>query len=223
MEIFKIIKVHPEDSVAVAVQNLQAGEEVTIDTQKITLKTDIDSGHKFAIKPIAKDEPVIKYGAPIGAAKLDIEVGSHVHANNIRTLLSESAEYHYDKDLAQQVMQKAEKKKQEWQNKVPTIKAYKRSNGKIGIRNELWIVPTVGCVNMISNALVAWANENLKKTPSYDGIHVWAHPYGCSQLGDDHEATRTILADLVHHPNAGGVLVLSLGCETTPPIRSRNW
>ncbi len=217
MQTYKAIKVHPDDSVAVAVQNLVEGEVVVVDNQEISLKMDIPSGHKFAIKPIAQEEPVIKYGSPIGAAKQAIDIGSHVHASNIRTLLSEHAEYRYDTTLALQFMHKAEQKKRVWQDKVPTIKAFKRSNGKIGIRNELWIVPTVGCVNMISNALVAWANETLPKTDFYDGIHVWAHPYGCSQLGDDHEATRTILADLVHHPNAGGVLVLSLGCENNTP------
>lgn len=217
MEPFRFIKVHPEDSVAVALADLKTGEVFEIGGQKIPLAMDIASGHKFSLKPIAKDAPIIKYGAPIGAATCDIEIGSHVHASNIRTMLSEHAEYRYDKTLAEQFMRKAEQKKQEWQDKVPTIKAYRRSNGKIGIRNELWIVPTVGCVNMISNALVAWANEHLPKNSSYDGIHVWAHPYGCSQLGDDHEATRTILADLVHHPNAGGVLVLSLGCENNTP------
>ncbi len=217
MQPYAFVKVHPEDSVAVAVQNLAASTVVEVDGISVTLLSDIPFGHKFAIKPIANGEPIIKYGAPIGSAQADIAVGEHVHASNIRTLLSEKAEYHYDQNLAGLFQAKAKERQKKWEGKVPTIKAYRRANGAVGIRNELWIVPTVGCVNKIAENLVAWANANLAKSDFYDGIHVWAHPYGCSQLGDDHEATRTILSDLVHHPNAGAVLVLSLGCENNTP------
>ena len=217
MQTYSFVKVHPEDSVAVAVQNLAASTVVELDGNSITLASDIPFGHKFAIKPIAKGQPIIKYGAPIGSAVSDIAIGEHVHASNIRTLLSEKAEYHYDRSLSELFQEKAKERQKKWEGKVPTIKAFRRENGKVGIRNELWIVPTVGCVNKIAENLVAWANTNLAKTEFFDGIHVWAHPYGCSQLGDDHEATRTILSDLVHHPNAGAVLVLSLGCENNTP------
>ena len=102
------------------------------------------------------------------------------------------------------------KKREYTDEKVPRINAYERKNGKIGIRNALWIVPTVGCVNQISKKLEQWGNENLDLE---DGVHAWIHPFGCSQMGGDHENTRVILADLVNHPNAGGVLVIGLGCE----------
>lgn len=221
MQTYTVLKVHPEDSVAVAIRPLSQGDVVEVAGLQITLATDIPPGHKFALKNLAKGEKVIKYGAPIGYAITDIASGEHVHATNIKTLLSENATYVYDRTLSAQFAQKEAERKKAWENKVPTIKAYRRSNGSIGIRNELWIVPTVGCVNKIAENLVAWAQENLKKAPFYDGIHVWSHPYGCSQLGDDHEATRTILSDLVHHPNAGGVLVLSLGCENNTPASFR--
>lgn len=217
MQTYTVLKVHPEDSVAVAIRPLSQGEVVEVAGLQIAVATDIPAGHKFALKAIAKGEKVIKYGAPIGYAVTDIACGEHVHAANIKTTLSESAEYVYDKAQSEQFARKAEQRRKEWEGRVPAIKAYRRSNGAIGIRNELWIVPTVGCVNKIAENLVSWAQDNLKKAPFYDGIHVWAHPYGCSQLGDDHEATRTILSDLVHHPNAGGVLVLSLGCENNTP------
>ena len=217
MQTYTVLKVHPEDSVAVAIRPLSQGEVVEVAGLQIPVATDIPAGHKFALKAIAKGEKVIKYGAPIGYAVTDIACGEHVHAANIKTTLSESAEYVYDKMQSEQFALKAEQRSKEWEGRVSTIKAYRRSNGAIGIRNELWIVPTVGCVNKIAENLVSWAQDNLKKAPFYDGIHVWSHPYGCSQLGDDHEATRTILSDLVHHPNAGGVLVLSLGCENNTP------
>lgn len=217
MQTFRVLKIHPEDSVAVAIEALVSGEEVEVDSKPIKIVGDIPAGHKFALRDIGEGESVIKYGAPIGSARQPIAAGEHVHASNIKTLLSETAEYHYDQELSTMFQEKAEQKKKAWEGKVPTIQVYHRANGKIGIRNELWIVPTVGCVNMISNSLVAWANQTFPKSDFYDGIHVWSHPYGCSQLGEDHEATRTILSDLVHHPNAGGVLVLSLGCENNTP------
>lgn len=211
------LRVHPNDSVAVAVSPLQAGTVVTIEDLTLTLTEAIPQGHKFSLRAIETGEPVIKYGAPIGAATAAIKAGMHVHDTNIRTLLEEQGAYSWDEEAVAHAQQKAADLKRVWETKVPTIKAYKRANGTIGIRNEIWIVPTVGCVNRTAEILVRWADQSLKSAPFYDGIHVWTHPWGCSQLGDDHQTTRTILADLVHHPNAGGVLVLSLGCENNTP------
>lgn len=206
----KLIQITPRDNVAVAIQALLKGDVVTVNGDTFTLLTDIPAGHKVALKNIKKEEPIIKYGYPIGAAKEDIAKGSHVHAFNIHTLLSESASYTYDENTAKEFMLEAKEDQKRWEGHVPVIQAYHRKNGDIGIRNSLWIVPTVGCVNQIANKLAAWGNETLGIE---DGVHAWTHPYGCSQMGDDHENTRRILADLVHHPNAGGVLVLGLGCE----------
>ncbi len=211
------IKIHPADTVAVAVTSLAKGTEVVIDELVLTLAEDIPQGHKFSLQAIATGDPVIKYGAPIGGATADIPPGRHVHDTNIRTLLEEEAAYCYDEEAVACFADRAAALRKEWQQKVPTIQAYKRPNGKIGIRNEIWIVPTVGCVNRTAELLIRWADKHLPESENYDGIHVWSHPWGCSQLGDDHENTRTILADLVHHPNAGGVLVLSLGCENNTP------
>ena len=206
----KLIRINPRDNVAVALEPLFKGDVVTVDGDTFTLFSDIPGGHKVALSDIKKEEKVIKYGYPIGAAKEDIVKGQHVHAFNIHTLLSEDAEYSYDEDAAAEAMKEAEEDRARWSGHVPMIKAYRRPDGKIGIRNSLWIVPTVGCVNRIAGKLEAWGNEALGLE---DGVHAWIHPYGCSQMGGDHENTRKILAGLVHHPNAGGVLVLGLGCE----------
>jgi len=211
------LRVHPADTVAVAVSPLEAGSTVVIDDLSITLVEAIPQGHKFSLKAIEKGEPIIKYGAPIGGAKTAIGVGMHVHDTNIRTLLEEEGTYVWDEAQVAHFAQKAALLEDAYRGKIPTIKAYKRPDGKIGIRNEIWIVPTVGCVNRTAEILIRWAEETLAPAPFFDGIHVWTHPWGCSQLGDDHENTRTILADLVCHPNAGGVLVLSLGCENNTP------
>jgi altronate hydrolase len=212
MQANKVLKIYPTDSVAVAIEPLVKGEVVEVAGKPLAVVTDVPAGHKVALADLEPGAPVIKYGYPIGAAKEPIPAGSHVHAHNIRTLLAESAEYHYDEAAAKACVKAAEQRKVEWAGKVPTILAYQRDDGRIGVRNELWIVPTVGCVNQIADHLVEWARKEFASLP-LDGIHVWNHPYGCSQMGDDHEATRRILADLVHHPNAGGVLVLGLGCE----------
>ncbi len=207
----KLIRINNRDNVAVALEALNKGEVIVVDGCAVTILNDIVAGHKVALKDIKEGESVIKYGYPIGKAVKDIRMGEWVHTFNIKTALSEEAEYHYDEATAGKNLAIFEKiKEKRLSDGSPCIKAYERKDGNIGIRNGLWIVPTVGCVNEISKKLAAWGNENLSLE---DGVHAWTHPFGCSQLGDDHENTRKILSGLVHHPNAGGVLVIGLGCE----------
>jgi len=155
------------------------------------VKVSLENGHKYALTDIAKGEKIIKYGFPIGIASENIKKGEHIHSHNLKTALSSELEYTYTPE-------KIKNKKQE----PLMISAYVRKNGDIGIRNDIWIVNTVGCVNKIAQKLA-------DKT----GAFCFTHPYGCSQLGDDHLHTQQILCGLIKHPNAGGVLVLGLGCE----------
>ncbi len=150
-----------------------------------------ENAHKYARRDIAKGEAVIKYGFQIGTALCDIKKGEHIHTHNLKTNLSGCQEYSYNPE-------KTDKKSVE----PVSIEAYVRSDGRIGIRNDIWIIPTVGCINKIAEAIA-------KKT----GAVCLTHPYGCSQLGDDMRTTQKILSGLIKHPNAGGVLVLGLGCE----------
>ncbi|MGN1163761.1 MAG: UxaA family hydrolase [Candidatus Ornithospirochaeta sp.] len=207
----KLIRITDRDNVAVALESLPQGTVVEVDGITMTIGSNVPAGHKVALFPIGEGEPVVKYGYPIGKAKTEIKKGEWVHTFNVKTALSEEAEYSYSEEEAKEcLLEMAEKKAVYASSGIPTIKAYERKNGDIGIRNALWIVPTVGCVNQISKTLEAWGNENLGLE---DGVSAWTHPFGCSQLGEDHENTRLILSDLVHHPNAGGVLVVGLGCE----------
>lgn len=158
-------------------------------------------GHKTAIRDIKKGENIIKYGYPIGHALEDIKAGEHVHTHNIKTNLSGILEYKYEPvDCA---VKKADDKL--------TFNGYVRDDGSVGIRNEIWIVNTVGCINKTSEKLAKLANE--KYAGRTDGVYTFVHPFGCSQLGDDQKTTQAILKGLVNHPNAAGVLVLGLGCE----------
>ena len=205
------MQIDKRDNVAVALAPIHKGDIVTVGLETFTVLMDIPQGHKVALTDINEGAKVIKYGYPIGGATAFIPKGSHVHAPyNLRTLLSETAEYYYDGKAAEESIREHEELEMEWKGRIPTINAYKRKNGTIGIRNNLWIVPTVGCVNQVSLKLVAWAKENLSVQ---DDIRAWTHPFGCSQLGEDHENTRKVLKGLVRHPNAGGVLVIGLGCE----------
>lgn len=192
------LKITEKDNVIVALVDFNKGESVN----GITILDNITRGHKIAVKDIAIGEDVIKYGAPIGSATINIEIGSHVHTHNIKTKLDTINEYEYKPRF------------EENNNKIPEkeIKIYRRKNGDIGIRNELWIVPTVGCVNNIANK-IAEEFKKLNDISQIDGVHVFGHNYGCSQMGDDHENTKVSLQNIVKHPNAGGVLVLGLGCE----------
>ena len=192
----KFVKISPIDNVAVALLPLNAGEEAL----GVTLNTDIPAGHKFAIAEIAEGENVIKYGSPIGHATENISVGDWVHTHNTKTNLDGILEYKYE---PVEIPVKEGKK--------TTFKGFRRADGKAGIRNEIWIIPTVGCVNSPAEIIAKEAEKYV--TGSVDGVFALTHPFGCSQLGGDHLNTQKALAGLVHHPNAGGVLVLGLGCE----------
>ena len=196
----KLIRIHPRDNVAVALTQLCAGEQLSVDGIEVTAREEVARGHKIALRPIAQGEEIVKYGNVIGLAKEDIPAGSWVHVHNTRTGLSESADYAYcPKNFPMPAV------------KPRTFRGYRREDGRAAVRNELWIVPTVGCVNSVAAALVR-DNQHLVGG-NIDGLYTFSHPYGCSQMGDDHAQTRKLLAALVRHPNAGGVLVLSLGCE----------
>ena len=256
----KYIHIHPLDNVVVALEDLKKGETISVIAEasarvpsaeasagiqktasvegtsapassaeasvSILLREDVARGHKIALTDIAAGQPVIKYGCVIARARTDIPAGSWVHTHNAETELSENTEYHYDHKVY----------------KLPevagkTFRGYRRADGRVGIRNELWIVPLVGCVNGIAKEL---AEENQEVTSSgwsrahsesgdssvssaanpyasVDGLYYFQHPYGCSQMGEDLATTAKLLAALVRHPNAGGVLVLSLGCENLQP------
>ena len=198
----KLVRITPRDMVAVALRPLEAGQATSYGAGEVTPLTDIPMGHKVALRDIRAGEPVIKYGFPIGAATEDIPKGGHVHTHNLRTLLSGEKDYR-------------------WQPTHPKLESvapaafpgYRREDGRVGIRNELWIIPTVGCVNDVATTLERRMQHLVGE--GIDGVYAFRHPYGCSQMGGDQENTRQILADLCGHPNAGGVLLLGLGCENS--------
>ena len=193
----KSIIINPLDNVAVALTDLKCGEV----HEGVTLAENVAKGHKFALRPIKSGENVIKYGVPIAHATEDIAVGKWVHTHNVKTNLSENLEYEYDKVDCNLPAGKMRK-----------VKVYPRANGDVGIRNEIWVIPTVGCVNGQVKEMVETFKSECGES-GFDGIFTYTHPYGCSQLGDDHERTKLILQKMVRHPNAGGVLVVGLGCE----------
>lgn len=197
-----VIKINENDNVVVALKDLTKGEVVDIDNLKINIEQDIKRGHKIAIKDIKCNENIIKYGFPIGHGICDIKQGEWIHTHNAKTNLDGIKDYNFNQKLSKNI----------FKNENLTFEGYKRADGRVGIRNELWIVPTVGCVNGIADRIMQKFKEDLGEL-YVDNTLVLKHNYGCSQLGDDHSNTRTILVDAVRHPNAGGVLVLGLGCE----------
>lgn len=202
----EVIKIHKSDDVMVALKPLKAGTTLKIENDSVTLLEDIPQGHKVALKDIKKDTPIIKYGYPIGKATEDIKKGQWIHTQNLKTLLGDLLHYTYKPSFTDENDRKDPKTEY-------TFDGFRRNNGSVGIRNEIWIVPTVGCVNNVASAIEKKAAGLVKG--SVESVVAFPHPYGCSQMGDDQENTRTILADLVNHPNAGGVLVLGLGCENS--------
>lgn len=200
------IKINPADSVIVCLRQLNKGEVINVDDRNVCVLQDTPAGHKILINNTRKGENIIKYGYPIGHAMKDLDAGTWVNENNLKTNLSGTLSYEYKPVDEKLNIEKVQR----------TFNGYVRKNGEVGVRNEVWIVPTVGCVNGIAERLAELlvGETNLE---GIDAVHAWHHNYGCSQLSEDHENTRKVLRDIVLHPNAGAVLVLSLGCENNQP------
>ena len=201
----EFIKINEMDNVAVALGAAAAGETF----RGCTVLCEIPMGHKMALSDIPVGAPIVKYGFPIGHATAEISAGEHVHTHNMATNLDGELEYTYEP-----------RPKTPLAGGKHTFLGFRRADGSVGIRNEIWIIPTVGCVNDIAKAL---ARECAGLAEGkVDGVYAFTHPFGCSQTGGDHANTRRLLASLVKHPNAAAVLVLSLGCEnlTSEQFRS---
>lgn len=196
----RVLRIHPLDNVAVAMEDLPAKQRLMIDGREYVTVDFIPRGHKLALGDIKAGENIIKYGCVVGHATQPVAPGAHVHTHNMATNLTEKCQYRYE-PVAYTLP-----------NTVPrSFMGYRRKDGRAAIRNEIWITPLVGCVNSTVEAL-AKRNQHLVNG-GVEGIYAFAHPFGCSQMGDDHARTRKLLAALVNHPNAAGVLVVSLGCE----------
>ena len=200
------LQINKGDNVVVCLRPINAGEEIKIGNHAVQALRNTPAGHKILLCDTPKDKPIIKYGYPIGRAKENLKAGEWVNENNIQTNLSGTLEYEYHPAIKPLSIEQEDR----------SFKGFMRKNGEVGIRNEIWIVPTVGCVNGIADRL-ARQLEQETQLKGIDAIHAWHHNYGCSQLGDDHENTRKVLRDICLHPNAGAVLVLSLGCENNQP------
>jgi len=197
-----LFRIHGDDSVATALEDVPAGAAAAVGDTLLTLIEPIPRGHKVATRAIAAGDPVLKFGFPIGIATADIAPGAHVHTHNVSTALAASGAYvwrpHRDDMVAAAF--------------VPGFAGYRRADGRVGTRNEIWVIPTVGCVGRTAHKIAEIAGR--RHAGRIDGVHALTHPFGCSQLGDDLGGTRSILASLASHPNAGGVLLLGLGCES---------
>lgn len=196
----KVIQISQRDNVAVALRPIAKGEEVAVGGSIVTAQEEIPQGHKISISLIQKDHSVVKYGFAIGHALMDVQPGCWVHTHNMKTNLEGEIEYSYQPDIRFLTPEEPE-----------TFMGYKRADGRSAIRNEIWIIPTVGCVNDIAKKMVHDNQDLLDE--HIDGLYTFPHPFGCSQTGGDHAQTRKLLAALVRHPNAAAVLVLGLGCE----------
>lgn len=208
----KYIQIHPTDNVVVAIESLNTGDVLQISNRQLVLQENVPAGHKIALQDFKTGDLIIKYGAPIGHAREAITTGSWISEKNIKTNLDGLQAYTYNPQPVP-----AHQSRQSL-----SFKGYRRRNGDAGIRNEIWIVPTVGCVNGIATQLAGML-QNETQSQGVDAIVAFPHNYGCSQLGDDHENTRKILRNIVLHPNVGAVLVVGLGCENNQPDAFREF
>ena len=192
------LQIHPADTVAVALRPLEAGEAVA----GVRLSAPVPQGHKLALVDLPAGSVVTKYGQPIGRASAAIAAGDHVHSHNLATALAGELAYRPGAGVAAAAAI----------GDLPTWQGYRRADGRAATRNEIWILPSVGCVGITAEEVARAARE--RHAGRIDGVHAFAHPHGCSQLGDDLDGTRTLLAGLATNPNAAGVLLLGLGCES---------
>ncbi|WP_152663572.1 UxaA family hydrolase [Paenibacillus wulumuqiensis] len=198
------IAIQQQDDVIIALHDMAPGDTLVLDNGNIlSVVNDVPRGHKIAVHSIEPGQDVIKYGFSIGKATVPIAPGEWIHSHNLHTGLSGTLEYEYQPELS-------------WQPRVlpphlHTFDGYVRPNGEVGIRNEIWIINTVGCINKTCEVLARTAHSEM--VGRVDGVYHFPHPFGCSQLGDDLEYTRQLLSSLVLHPNAAGVLIIGLGCE----------
>lgn len=188
MEKVSFIKINPADSVVVCLRDYKQGEEISINGKTITVLQDTPVGHKILLQDTKAGENIIKYGYPIGHAQKDLKAGEWINENNLKTNLSGKLAYEYNP--VNEILP--------IENQNLTFNGYVRANGEVGIRNEVWIVPTVGCVNGIAEKLATKLAEETKLA-GIDAVHAWHHNYGCSQLSEDHENTRKVLRDIVLH------------------------
>lgn len=211
------LQCHPRDSVAVALAPLTAGTRIEVAGQQVTLREPVPAGHKFALRPHALGEAAVRYGAPIGRTTAPIAPGAHVHTHNLATALEGEREYRAGQAASQAL---AAPLAASWHG-------YRRADGRFATRNEIWLLPTVGCVAPLAE--LAAREASARHAGRIDAITGFGHPHGCSQLGDDLAGTRAALAALCDNPNAGGVVLIGLGCESNRldalveavPLRSR--
>ena len=195
-----LLQLHPSDNVLVALRDVRAGEAA----DGLQIREDVPAGHKVAGARIAAGAPVVKYGQPIGVARAEVVAGSHVHTHNVAGALREDWATAARSPVRPRPLPPATPR---------TFDGYRRPDGRVGVRNEVWVVPTVGCVNQASAKIAERANALFPATADFDGVFAYPHPFGCSQLGGDLDNTRRVLAGMLRHPNAAAVLVIGLGCE----------
>ena len=206
------IHIHPGDNVAVATHTLATDTTVPVGSASVHLTAAITKGHKFAIKDIPENAAIVKFGEAIGYASTPIAIGEHVHTHNVKTNLAGHNEYRYEPGSEGESATTTSADAFAGSLKEKTFDGFRRADGRVGIRNEIWILVTVGCVNRLAQRLAYSLSPD--ELGNVDGVHAFPHPFGCSQTGTDMENTRQLLTSLCSHPNAGGVLILSLGCET---------
>ncbi|MBA4494582.1 UxaA family hydrolase [Paenactinomyces guangxiensis] len=196
------LQIHPQDNVIVALQEFHDGDIISLENTKITVRETVPRGHKIAIKELPAGADVIKFAYSIGKAVKPIRPGEWVHTHNLTSGLKGLLEYQYEPNPVELAAATEER----------TFQGYVRKNGEAGVRNEIWILNTVGCINKTCETLARLANQQFKGR-NFDGVYHFAHPFGCSQLGDDLVNTQLLLSSLANHPNAAGVLIVGLGCE----------
>jgi altronate dehydratase len=200
----RMLTLHPQDNIAVALADIPAGE---IDSATgVKVLQSVKQGHKIAIAAIGAGQNVLRYGQTIGQATADIVAGEHVHVQNLGM-----GEHTNDYAHA------TEAKPLTAIPDVRTFNGYHRADGSVGTRNYLGILTSVNCSGSVAKFIAEAAEKSglLDAFPNIDGIVPITHGTGCGMSGENegYETLFRTLSGYAQHPNFGGILLIGLGCE----------
>src|SRR5215510_3642570 len=204
------IFVDQKDNVAVVKKETFDGLELTLSDGQVRISAVIPPGHRFATRSIPAGNYGLQYGQPIGTS-LGIKSGDWITPENM------SNDVPVVRDLPRELRTPAPEYIAE--EARATFLGFRRSDGRVGTRNFVLIVPTSMCASHEAQQISIIGEYTLysrAQFPNVDGVVAIPHNKGCGcQDGSTIDVMLRTLSNYADHPNVGGVLLIDLGCEKT--------
>ena len=203
------IRLNPADNVVIARADLAVG--TPIPGEAVSARAHIPSGHKLAVRKIAKGEAILRYGQIIGTALEPIAAGAHVHTHNCGM-----------QDFARDYAYGASARPTPATNEPASFSGIVRKDGSVATRNYIGILTSVNCSAGTARHIADVFRTNpftgeglLADYPNVDGVVALTHKSGCGMAseGEGMDTLRRTLAGYARHANFSAVLMVGLGCE----------